>query len=462
MKNNKDLFLILLCWGMLISIFYTYTSFILTCISQKTIPLSFVIIILLLSTLITYLQESRGWRRIVIIGFHSFGFLFISLWFYHIYYNIAYPFGNIKWIYEFFITKRNFTGWITLFVIFSSTLILWFGGIRLWIKPTDKTTISHRFDLGLALILFLFIIKLIITVKGGKLSAENSSIKYLLTFIIFGLFAIGTVHINKSSQSGIIISIKNISIIIIFIIIIYILARSFFIFSGIQPFANAGYNFLGNIIRLTGNIIITLMHFFWGGHHIRVEQNGNNQPAMPSGAAIRTPSHIAVSIIKYLTILFLLVITIFLLYRLLKLLFSKNIKEKNKKGILQDILLFLSNIKKLFLAFWFIIFSHSKTSCKIEKYYYCLLRWGHISGLEHTVFETPKEYSLRLISIFPNIETEINYIIHMHDKVLYGCIAPDNDQISRTKLNLRKIRSPLLWPLRFRSLFFQNRYESKT
>ncbi|RKX94540.1 MAG: hypothetical protein DRP84_06780, partial [Spirochaetes bacterium] len=71
MKNNKDLFLILLCWGMLISIFYTYTSFILTCISQKTIPLSFVIIILLLSTLITYLQESRGWRRIVIIGFHS-------------------------------------------------------------------------------------------------------------------------------------------------------------------------------------------------------------------------------------------------------------------------------------------------------------------------------------------------------------------------------------------------------
>ena len=420
MKNNKDLFLILLCWGMLISLFYTYTSFILTCISQKIIPLSFVIIVLLLSTLITYLHEGRGWRRIAIIGFHSFGFLFISLWFYHSYYNIAYPFGNIRWIYEFLITKQNFTGWLTLFVIFSSTLILWFSGIRLWIKPTDQTTISHRFDLGLALILFLFIVKLIITVKGGKLSAENSSIKYFLTFIIFGLFAMGTVRINKSSQEGIIVFIKNASNIIMFTAIIFVLVRSLFIFYGLRPFANAGYDFLGNIIRLTGNIIITLMHFFWGGHHIRVEQNGNNQPAIPHAeGAIRIPSHIAVNIIKYLTILILLVTVIFLLYRLLKLLFSKSIEEKNKKGILQDLLLFLYNIKRLFLAFWFIIFSHSKTSCKIEKYYYCLLRWGHISGLEHTVFETPKEYSLRLISRFPNIKTEINFIIHMHDKVLY-------------------------------------------
>ena len=93
-----------------------------------------------------------------------------------------------------------------------------------------------------------------------------------------------------------------------------------------------------------------------------------------------------------------------------------------------------------------------------EKFYKLLLRWGRRSGLRHAVFETPKEYAVRLGHRFPQIEMEIRLIVYLHDDTIYGCITPDIQQISRAKLALRRIRNPLLWFARIKSLCFQNRF----
>ena len=52
MKTRKSVLLILSSGGMLLSVFYAWTSFIFACISQKPIPLSAVGLILFVATLI--------------------------------------------------------------------------------------------------------------------------------------------------------------------------------------------------------------------------------------------------------------------------------------------------------------------------------------------------------------------------------------------------------------------------
>jgi hypothetical protein len=78
--------------------------------------------------------------------------------------------------------------------------------------------------------------------------------------------------------------------------------------------------------------------------------------------------------------------------------------------------------------------------------------------LSHAVFETPKEYAIRLGHRFPQIEKEIRLIVHLHDEAIYGCISHDSHQISRARLALRRIRNPLLWFARIKSLCFHNRF----
>jgi hypothetical protein len=155
----------------------------------------------------------------------------------------------------------------------------------------------------------------------------------------------------------------------------------------------------------------------------------------------------------------------FILYRLLqwfyskiKWLFSETVEEKDQKGIWERLLLSISSVKKLFAIFWIKILNNPGTSCAAEKFFKLLLRWGRFSGLKHLVSETPKEYGIRLGYRFPQIEKEISLIIHVHDEAIYGCISPDSHQISRARLALRRIRSPLLWLARIKSLCFYNRF----
>ena len=67
------------------------------------------------------------------------------------------------------------------------------------------------------------------------------------------------------------------------------------------------------------------MRFLWGDHPIRVEQAANSQPAIPHAKGdINVFTYITIHLIKYLTILFLIAIAIFLIYKLLKLLLSRS------------------------------------------------------------------------------------------------------------------------------------------
>ena len=455
MKSRKDIVLVLFSGGMVLSCFDACTSFVLACISQKPVPLPEAAVILLGAGIITAIHNRRAWRRIYVTILHLTGFLLSCLWLCHGYYRLEFPFPALNRVLQFFLLERAATDWLTLIFILLCAGTLWLCGARLWIKPADRTTLSHRFDLGLAFLLFLLLIKLLIVVKGGLIPMEHSSTGSLPVFMILGLFSMGLVRMKGTSRAGSGAYFRGAGIILGFTLIAFMAGGGLFILflPGLQTFADTGRDLFGTVIRPVERILIVLCRVFFESGVRRQFGKAQGGNALP---VINRSGETGFGIFHYLlagfTMAMLLGMAGFIIYRLfkwllskIKRLFSKVPEEKDNKGPWEFFLLLLCSAINFFGAVRVKIFHNPDAPCMAEKFYRRLLRWGRFSGLRHVVTETPKEYGIRLENRFPGVKKEIRYIIHMHDKAVYGCIFPDSRQISRARLALRKIHNPFLW-----------------
>jgi hypothetical protein len=361
--------------------------------------------------------------------------------------------------------ERPATGWFVLMLILFCISILWFCGIRLVTRPTDQTTISHRFDSGLGFLLFLLVIKLAIATKGVSIPMEHSATRPIISFIILGLFSLGVVRNSSLSQVGGITYFKGIGIALTFTFIILMLGGGLFILflPEFQSLAETSADLLENLKNPMEKFVIFMSSVYLeSGFRRRSEPQltGDYLPTIDtSGGELGIFHYLFIGI----SIVILLSVIGFILYRLvkwllskIKWLFSETVEEGDKRGIWEPLLSCILAAKRILSILWIKIFYPSDTSFAAEKYYRRLLRWGRISGLRHAVFETPREYGIRLGHLFPKIEKEIRLIVDLHDEAVYGGIPPDKHQLSRAGLAFRRIRNPLLWFARVKSLCFQN------
>jgi len=467
MKVPKNILLILSSGGMILSIYYACTSFIFACIDQKPVSLFESGMVLFIATLITSIHCRRGWRRIYAVGLHILvlSFAFLRLW--HNYYDLESPFWNFNWIQKFFILERTAAHWPVVILILACIWIIWFCGIRLYTRPTDPTTISHRFDAGLGYLLLLLLIKLVIASKGVSIPMEHSATRPLISFIILGLFSMAMVRTNSTFQTGDIQYLKGAGVAMTFTFITLALGGGLLILflPGLQTVAEAGYNLLGTMKGPIEQCVFFLANVFFNSGFRRQTQEGSAGDYLP----IINRSGGELGFFHYLfagcTIAILLAMAVFILYRLLKWLFpqlkwffSKTAREKGTKGIGDLLLSYILAVKWILSTLWAKIFQPPDMSSTAKNFYQKLLRWGKLSGLRRSVCETPQEYGIRLGNRFPQIEEEIERIIRMHDEALYGCIFHNSRQLSRAKLALRRIRNPLLWFDRIKALCIHNRF----
>lgn len=463
MKTRKSVLLTLSSGGMMLSAFYACTTFILACISQKPIPLSEAGLILFMATLITAIHSRRAWRRIYVIGLHILGLLFAFLRLCHNYYGLESPFWSFHWIQEFFMLERLAASGFVLILILLFIWILWFCGIRLFIRPTDQTTISDRFDSGLGFLVFLLLIKLVIAIKGASIPLEHSATRPIIAFMILGLFSMGIVRNISPSQLGGITYFKGAGIAMTFTFIILMLGGGLFILflPEFQNLAETSADLLKTVTKSLGPIVVALIRFalgkgWWGqSWEDAISDKPSATPQTGGGAGVF--EFMAACLFVGLIITILLGFG-FIFYYLLNWLRSETTEEKEGVGIWKLLLSFIHAAKQLFSSLWDRILRDRDPSCAADKFYQNLLRWGRFSGLSHVVSETPKEYGIRLSSRFTRIEKEIRLIVHLHDEAIYGCVSPDSHQISSARLALRRIRNPLLWFARLKFLCFHNRF----
>ncbi|MBW2591948.1 MAG: DUF4129 domain-containing protein [Deltaproteobacteria bacterium] len=466
MKSRAHILLMTASGTMMVSCYYACTAFILAGISKKPLPAAEAAAILFLATVITGIHSHRGWRGVHVAGLHMSGLLFSSLLLFHSYYRLESPFRHSGWVLDFFLLDRTITGWLFLVLLFFCVCFLWFCGIRLWIRPTDRTTLSHRFDLGLACLLVLLLVKLLIAVKGGTLPMAHSSTIPLLAFFIPGLFSMGLVRTQNTSRTGEITCFRGAGVVLGFPLIILLLGGGLFILFSpeLQTFAEAGGGLFGTLARPIERMVLAMARFFLeSGYRLKLgaDSSTDSPPALPAmeGTAV---SEIVVHLVTGLTIAILLATIGLLLYFLLKWLYkrlvSKTIKGDDRPSLWALTGLFVAAVKYFFASLLRRMHLIPDTSCIADKFYQRLLRWGRLSGLDHDVAETPKEYGIRLERRFPQLKKEIRLIILVHDEAIYGGITPDGHQVSAAKFALRRIRNPLLWFSRIKSFYFQNHY----
>jgi hypothetical protein len=276
----------------------------------------------------------------------------------------------------------------------------------------------------------------------------------------------GLVRIKSTSQTGGVSYIKGAGIVLSATVIALMLGGGLFILflPGLQIFAESVYGLFGALTRPIEQIFIAVSRLFFESGIRRkfgAEPSGDLLPTINrSGGELGIFHYIFIGI----TVTILLAMVGYILCRLLKWLFSmtkwlfsETVEQKDSRGVWERLLLYIHLVNGFLSTLWAKIISIPDTLYTAEKFYKILLRWGRFSGLQHVASETPREYGIRLSSRFPRIEKEIRLIVHVHDKAVYGCIPPERLQISQTKLALRKIRNPLLWFTRIRSLLSHDR-----
>lgn len=473
MKERMSLILALASGGMMLSWFYTWNSFVLHYLSKAPIHIPAAATVLALAAIITAIHRSRGSRWIYVIVFHGIGFFLALLLITYNVNNLPYSFWDTEWVSFYLHAEKGFLEGLALIIIISATLLLWVSGIRLTLITTDERCISIRFDLGLAFFLLLLLIKLLMRYKGFPLSYDRSIGVNFVSFAVLGLFAMGLVRNKGSSLARNITYFRGIGVIVSFTLFVILFGGGMIMLflPGMTTGAEAGYALIKTATRPIGQILIAILRIFAMGGCKKSQAPPSSGSDGDSANIFKLEGEVGLVeliLIWSMTILMALgglagiIFMVQFLVRkllpwLLKWLLTKSPEVTAEQDLWALILHFIANVKRLVISIVSRILNGTAGYKGPDYFYHRLLLWGNRSGLPHALYETPREYGFRLIRFFPNLTKEINYIVDMFNRSVYGGIVPDKQQSSNTNLSWKTMKSPKLWPSRLKLLLFSSR-----
>ncbi|MBW1955690.1 MAG: DUF4129 domain-containing protein [Deltaproteobacteria bacterium] len=312
---------------------------------------------------------------------------------------------------------------------------------------------------GLAWLLGMLLIKLLVAVKGGDLPVAHSSIRAIITFVALGICSMGIVRIRSSPASGGAVYTRRAGIVLSFGTVALIAGGSLYLLfsSELQVMAQWGAHLIGVAAAPLGSVVVSLIRFVFAHARWRQDfQGGNASPGKsfgPEAGDTGLFAPIAAYVVSGLILIVALAVvgvTVVYLYRWLA---ARTAEAERSPGLISFLLSVVQAIGVLLRSAMVRLSARSNSSHEAIAAYRHLLGWGRRSGLRHEPFETPAEYGQRLADRFPGLEDAIKAIIRGHEVMFYGCAVPEESQMVLARRALKNLRSPLLWPTRFRSLF---------
>jgi hypothetical protein len=449
----------MLCWA------YTLLAFLLTCFSQPALSLIDSAGILFSASIVSHWEAGKTRTRMTPIGIHLAGLLMSTLWLCHGYYGIKTAIWRPGWVGAFFSLERGVAAWFLLVLMVSFACALWFLGKRLAGHPPSRTTIHHRFDFGLACFLFLFLIKLLIAVKGGTIAPAHCFIRFFLIFIVLGLFSMAAVNLHGGTRNNGATYIRGIGVVASFtvVILVFVGSLTMLFLPELQSMAETGAGLLKTLKEPLEMAIVALYRFSFSVGRPHAQESGTGNPLPSTGVPGKE-----LGIFHYLfigfTILVLTMMAVFLIYCFVKwlwsrivALFSDEIAAGESLGIIDTLWLFFRGAWRLLMLRLKRVSGRPDPLYAIKSVYLGLLRWGRSSGVPHQLSETPREYGMRLVGRFPRVKKEIEDIIHAHESVFYGNTLPNSHMATKAGKALKRMANPALWFARIRSIGFHDR-----
>lgn len=452
--------------GMELSWLYAWCIFIMTSGFHRPFPFPDALGTFLLAAACTRFSVGRGWRIVQVLGIHLLGFCLAGM---RVVYAVAYPsypFLRRDWVLAFFEGPKNPVEWAIIVLTLFWVLLFWIGGVTLARRSGAYLTLCSRFDLGVAAFLALLLLKLLLVVKGGIAMQDTLTEGLLFPFFVFSLLAIGLARNQGQGQKAFLSGYRGTGVLLTFTSAVLLFGTGFLLL--LMPYlslaAGAGYDALKNAAEPLGPVLAGILRFLFFGRQLRHDPP---PPSAPKNVPSPTTSFegtwwgellertLAWGLSGLAALLFFLACLLAAWY-LLRWLVSRAPTEGTEQGYWDRLLCWVRGLWGTLTAIQCRIGLCREAVKRAPQFYGALLRWGRRSGFPPKGSETPMEYGLRLTGLFPLLGRDIMAIVEVYHRGVYAERLLSREHMELAGSALKKLHSPLLWPLRFKLWFLSS------
>jgi hypothetical protein len=465
MKREKRGLLFLAMGGTELSWLCAWATFLTTAILHHPFPFQEAIGTFALAAVLTLLSKGKGWRVVYVLGIQLCGFILAALRIAYVFNSWSNPFLSQAWLTEFFNAPRGPWEWFHLILVLFWALLFWLGGVTLARRSIGYSTLCSRFDLGIAAFFLLFLTRSLLLIKGGIRVEDPVSQLLLFPFFLFSLLSIGLVRNQSTTPRNFLSGYQSIGIIISFTLVVLLFGTALVLF--FLPYltlsAEVGHSILKTVARPLAAILVSVLRFIY--FHGSIQQEKSSPPPKEGAGNLFSSgesswwTELLEKILLWVfgSLIGLIALAAFgvAVFYLFRWLLSRTSSSRKRQSSWYLISLWVERLRIILLSWLRRIGRRVKGYRRGAPLYMALLSWGRRSGIPHFPNETPKEYGSRLNHHFPALKREIELIIDAFNREVYGEITLDEQQLGRAQFALRRLRSPLRWPLRIKTWFFR-------
>ena len=465
MKSGKGTVLILACLGMEIAWRYVWASFLTLAFIQRHFPLPEALAAFVLAALVTHISRQKKWRVIQAAMLHVAGFLFIAglITFSAGYTDV--PFFSTAWLADLLRHLQGPQQWFILLLIFFCQLLFWLGGHRLMKSPIRYTSVYIQFDKGLGAFFLLFLIILLLQVKGGVVVAYPTAAWMVFAFFIFSMLSIGLTRVPRDGRKSFRAGYRGIGVILIFTSIVALSCAVLVLLflPQLTHMAEATRIVVKETTAPMGPVAVQIIRFIFqsrkfddgSGNAVTSAPDAPGIQASPAGGFEGTFEFVIgwglIAMLGLGAIIVLWSLGKYLLAWLLK----RSTTDVEQYQMLNWLLKLFSELLRIPLTAWNGLLHLLKRFDSAIPVYRGILDWGRRSGLPPIPSETPIEYGRRLSHYFPQLKEEIKVIIETFNMEVYGSIVIDQQLLGRILSARRSFQNPRHWPARIKTWLAQ-------
>lgn len=468
--NSKSILLLISAGMMEITWLYALSCILFLMLQSPLIPLWAVVLSFFTPMLIASALKGRGRRIIEHVILHISFFFMILLYTFYVYGNWQESFFNFQWLKMLLDRQYGSVGGASYLFIFFWFSFLWISGYKLANRSNDYFIIASRFDLGIVMLVFTFII-----LGSIHLSLPFAGL-LIIYYFLFSMFSISLAKNLRSSKTRRPNQFSGTGLVLTFILAVLLFGSWIVLFflPQLSLAAQAGSHVLKIVTKPFLNLLLKIILFLFGNRNRAL--NVGSTSSGDSGISLIESSEPTwwAKLLQWMTIwgglilLSLLVILVigWLVWSLWKWFSTKTELDTKRKGFFEELLLWFlhqfSLAKKILGKMVGLLKNIRRKQENISVLFQKLCRWGRSSGIPRERSKTPQEYGRYLTHFFPDNQLDFQLIIKNFNQEIYGKKIIQAEELRKAKKAWRRLSRPSKWPLRlWVKIFYSRKFKSQ-
>jgi len=437
-----------LCW------LYGWATFLTGSLLHQNYPLPEAVASFALAALLTHFTRGRGWRVITILGFALLFFLPLLWWMFNLFSSWSPTFSSHIDA-GLFNATMSYSEWIVALLLISWGIIFWGQGNAFARRGMDYPSVCQRFDVGLAAFFALVLAGYALKAYGIE-DPDRNAAWYIFPFFLFGLTQIALARVRSGQKSGFVAGCRPLGVVVSFatLLLLFTGGTLMFFWPYLSGAGQAGYEGFKKLVNPLAEPVAKAIDSFFA-YEVRAPvaktaktkllEKANSYPDWWNNLF----HLLSWAALLLLAAALLLALGAFLFFTL-RLFFSRTERweARREKLVPSKIWRALGDYLASFAGY---LRKSLRGPGSGRDYYALLLKWGKTGGVGNNPQDTPREFCLRLRKRFPMVGGEMELIVELFNREVYGKTQTSREERDRAATALKKLQNPALWLVRLKS-----------